>query len=148
MLRVSSDSWLGVHGDDTSTLWVGGEGPTRVVDADCAVGGLPLLERPRSEVVDELARASVEHGAPVAALLTRVVPTGLVKAALLLDGDYWLALTLPWLQDLETSSSTWAWAIRIEAAGGASQSTRHAARRLARRSSHDPRRPPPAEHPR
>jgi hypothetical protein len=134
LLRVSATTWLGrVEGDD-GTLWTADDGGARrrQVDLGNPMDCLPLLERPYGDVTDDLARATRVGPAATRDATSRLIPGGVVEAALHIGTDHWLRGACAWLAALTPSEQAAAWAFRIENAPGAGQSTRHAARRVRR----------------
>lgn len=128
LLRVSSVTWLGES--DEGTLWIGSDpGVRRQLDLDRLIACLPLLERPYVDVLDELTSAVASCGPTAGDALHRVVP-GVIETALASESEYWLRGACAWVEALGPSEQALDWARRLETATAASQSTRHAARRL------------------
>lgn len=133
LLRISARAWLGVIEGDEGTLWTGDEaGRCRQVDPDGHIGCLPLLERPYDEVRAELSRGANTWAPATRIAMNRVVPAGVIEAAFRIGTDYWLRRACTWLEALGPSEQTAVWALRLENATGATQATRHEARRVRR----------------
>jgi hypothetical protein len=134
LLSVSATTWLGVIEGDDGRLWTAddGGGRRRVVDLANPMDCLPLLERPYDDVVNDLSRSAEAGSAVTRSATSRLIPGGVVEAALHIGTDYWLRGACAWLAALTPSEQASAWASRIEDAAGADQSTRHAARRVRR----------------
>ena len=79
---------------------------------------LPLLERPYGDVTDDLARTTGVSSAAIRSATSRLVPGGVVEAALFIGTDYWLRGVCGWLAALTPSEQTAAWAFRIRERGG------------------------------
>ena len=67
------------------------------MDPAAPIGLLPLLERSRGEVVEEVERCERELGLPVAALMSRVPLDQIPRIALATNMDYRARRALEWM---------------------------------------------------
>lgn len=133
VLQISSDAWLGFKGQDRSSLWIGDfRQERREVQPANPTGLLSLLERPYSVILAEIEFAESNAAPNSLSILSRLIPHAVVAAALRSKSDYWVSLALAWLDDVGATESLRNQVASIEGARWASQSTRHAARRLRR----------------
>ena len=128
ILATGHEAWVGtVQGE----LFLGTEvSAQRRVDRERPVGLLPLLEKPRSEIVNEISERESELGAEAGTLLALVpldaIPAEAVESRL----DFWVQLALDWLDETPTSGGRDDLLAIVECAPWASQRARHRASRL------------------
>lgn len=133
LLQLSSRSWVGIYDDFPSALWVGSfDEPKRQLDTDHPVPLLPMLEKPYSVAREELAEIEGTVHPQLAGLLQAALFENLIAAAIETMGDYWVALALPWLEDMGESETTRQRLLAVEKIPTFSQRNRREARRILR----------------
>ncbi len=133
ILWLGEGSWLGRIGD---IFYVGNETrPQRELDPETPTGLLACLERPYEVVRAELEAREIELSMAPGTLLSAVPLARIPSAAVATEMDYWASLALSWVASRPASVVDHKVILAIEESSWASQSSKHRACSLRRRSS-------------
>ncbi|MFI0423881.1 hypothetical protein [Spongiactinospora sp. 9N601] len=129
VIQVSADTWAGFLNGDL--LYIGTfDAPSRPIDPESPIALLPLLTRPRMEVLAELRPEEKKHGLP-AGRFTERIPLGALPGVALAGGmPYRLRAALDRVGAPPYSAEVAGRLADVRDARGMPQDIRHRAARL------------------